>query len=209
MIMNNRLIDFHSHILPGADHGSANAKTTEKQLSLIRKEPVAKIVATPHFYPHQDNLSSFVKKREESVRQLVSVINFDVPEIFLGAEVLLCPGLDQMNGLERLCIEGTNTCLLYTSEKYLQNINFKDRVYRSYGILKEARILSSAEFLKLVSDVRMGAAAGILDIDTETLDSLFIKVQPYNIMLFGRESLEVVQRDMKRADLVRETLKND
>ena len=142
--MNNRLIDFHSHILPGADHGSANAKTTEKQLSLIRKEPVAKIVATPHFYPHQDNLSSFVKKREESVRQLVSVINFDVPEIFLGAEVLLCPGLDQIDVYKR-----------------------------------------------------------------QTLDSLFIKVQPYNIMLFGRESLEVVQRDMKRADLVRETLKND
>ena len=25
---------------------------------------------------------------------------------------MLCPGLDQMNGLERLCIEGTNTLLL-------------------------------------------------------------------------------------------------
>ena len=91
-------------------------------------------------------------------------------------------------------------------KKYLNNISFKDRIYRSWGILKEARVLSSAEFLNLVSDVRLGAVAGLLAVDTNVLDQLFIKVQPYNIMLFGGEALEVMQRDVKRADLVRETL---
>lgn len=34
------------------------------------------------------------------------------PEIILGAEVLICDGMDQLDGLDRLCRQGTNELLL-------------------------------------------------------------------------------------------------
>ena len=33
-------------------------------------------------------------------------------KLLLGAEVLLCPRIENMEGLDRLCLEGTNTLLL-------------------------------------------------------------------------------------------------
>ena len=39
------------------------------------------------------------------------------------------------------------------------------------------------------------------------IDKLFIRVQPYSLMLGGGEGMEIRQRDIKRAELVREKLK--
>ena len=91
-------------------------------------------------------------------------------------------------------------------EKMLENISIKDRVFRAYGVLKEARLLPSQEFMRLMSDVRLGVEGGLLNLDLKTLDELSMKVQPYNLMLFGGENMQAAQRDMRRADAVRERL---
>ena len=36
----------------------------------------------------------------------------DDPKVILGGEVLVCEGMETMNGIERLCLEGTNLLLL-------------------------------------------------------------------------------------------------
>ena len=90
--------------------------------------------------------------------------------------------------------------------KMLENITIEDRIFRAYGILKEARILSSKEFADLISDVRLGVEGGLINLNTELIDSLFIKVQPYSLMLYGGENIEIQQRDIKRAELVRSKL---
>lgn len=92
-------------------------------------------------------------------------------------------------------------------EKMLENISIKDRIYRAYGVLQQARLLPSQEFMRLMSDVRLGVEGGLLNLDLKTLDELSIKVQPYNLMLFGGENMQSAQRDMRRADTVREKLK--
>ena len=92
-------------------------------------------------------------------------------------------------------------------EKMLENISIEDRVFRSYGIAREARIMSSQEFMKLMSDIRLGIEGGLLNLDTKVLDELFIKVQPYTLMLYGGEGMEIRQRDIKRAEIVRDKLK--
>ena len=92
-------------------------------------------------------------------------------------------------------------------EKMLENISIEDRVFRSYGIAREARIMSSQEFMKLMSDIRLGIEGGLLDLDTKVLDELCIKVQPYTLMLYGGEGMEIRQRDIKRAEIVRDKLK--
>lgn len=113
--MNKRdvdLADFHSHILPGADHGSDSVDTTLSQLRLGKKYGVSRILATPHFYPHRHLLGDFLSRRQMSVSKLAESYTESMPEIKLGAEVLVCQGLENFKDLDKLCFAGTNTIML-------------------------------------------------------------------------------------------------
>ncbi len=107
------ICDFHSHILPNADHGSDSVEISLRQLALARKYGVTRIIATPHYYPHVDSVEEFIKRRNESYILLMNAVgNEEIPEIKLGAEVLLCPNMEKLPSLDQLCIEGTKTILL-------------------------------------------------------------------------------------------------
>lgn len=110
-----RLPDFHSHILPGADHGSDGPDTTFCQLAFAGTAGVDRIVATPHFYPQRHSVSSFLKRRNDAYALLCREAEkreIPLPQIRLGAEVLLCDGLDRMDRLSDLCMAGTDALLL-------------------------------------------------------------------------------------------------
>ncbi len=94
-------------------------------------------------------------------------------------------------------------------EKLLKDPAWQDEIFRAYGILRYARILSSAEFAALFSKIRLGAEAGLLSLNRSALDRLFMHSQPYSLMLSGGGSLEAGQRDVKRAELVREALSKE
>ena len=110
--MSGITIDFHSHILPGADHGSDGVETSLKQLSLIASSGIKRVVATPHFYPMTDSVESFLERRAECTHYLHAAMREGDPEVLLGAEVLICNGIERMEGLERLTVLGTNCILL-------------------------------------------------------------------------------------------------
>lgn len=83
----------------------------------------------------------------------------------------------------------------------------EDRIMRAYGILANARILSSDEATKLVSDVRWGVNLGIIkNVNLETLNEVWHQTLPatltktYNTQTPG-------ERDLKRAELFSSTLK--
>ena len=40
-----RITDFHSHVLPGADHGSDSVETSERQLELLNGAGIDRVVA--------------------------------------------------------------------------------------------------------------------------------------------------------------------
>ena len=111
MVDADRIVDFHSHILPRLDHGSDSVETTRFQLRLAEKCGINKIIATSHFYPNEHSLDQFIKKRENAYRALLESCGGRV-DVRLGAEVLLCNGLDHLSGLENLCIFGTKYLLL-------------------------------------------------------------------------------------------------
>jgi len=106
------VIDFHSHILPALDHGCANVDTCIGQLELMKSCGTDIAVASSHFYPHIHKLARFEEKRRNAIDMLLSAPLRDTPKICVGAEVLLCEHLEKMEGLERLCIDGTNVLLL-------------------------------------------------------------------------------------------------
>ncbi|MDR0889759.1 MAG: hypothetical protein LBM28_03805 [Oscillospiraceae bacterium] len=121
-------IDFHAHILPGADHGSRGLEITLQQIAQAGAAGVELLAATPHFYPYRQSFSSFLERREITAALLLENLPADAPTIVLGAEVQLCNGLDHIEGLRSLCFAGTSTLLMelppdFTVKKYIHTLD--------------------------------------------------------------------------------------
>ena len=98
--------------MPGVDHGSSGIETTEKQIEIIKKGGVGSVVATPHFYPHIHRVNEFLDIRRRALCEMLPCLEKNSIGLYLGAEVLLCEGMERMDGLSELCIEGTNVLLI-------------------------------------------------------------------------------------------------
>ncbi len=88
---------------------------------------------------------------------------------------------------------------------YKQNIYiFEDRIFRSYGLLGNARVLSTQECFKLLSDVRLGVSMGIIkDINILALNEMLVLSQPATLQKIAGKQLNQEERDVKRAELIR------
>ena len=73
-------------------------------------------------------------------------------------------------------------------------------------MLENARMLGSDEFMELISYVRFGASAGLLDIPVERINALITDMQPATIAVSDEEASTVAKRDARRAELVRQAL---
>ncbi len=83
----------------------------------------------------------------------------------------------------------------------------EDKVMRSYGLLTNARLLTSAEALSLLSDVRMGIEMGILSpVKREVLNQLIVAINPSHVQKAAGRELEPRERDIKRAEIIKEKL---
>lgn len=88
--------------------------------------------------------------------------------------------------------------------KQLNKLKFEDRCMRSYGVLKNARILSSSELLSRLSDIQLGIAINVINCNISPIE-LLVKAQPYMIMKqLGEMSPD--SRDIERANMVRNLL---
>ncbi len=87
----------------------------------------------------------------------------------------------------------------------INKIALEDAVMRSFGTLKYQRILSSEEFMKHISKIKLGASMGIIDIDAARPIRLLVECQPY--MLQKEHGIMTPDdRDVCRAKKVREEL---
>lgn len=86
-------------------------------------------------------------------------------------------------------------------------LQMEDRLCRSYGLLTNARIISSQEALKLLSDVKLGAELGILpNVNGQTITELMFLTRATLIQrLIGKE-VSPEERDIYRAKIIRERL---
>ena len=102
----SKLVDFHSHILPGIDDGSSSLKMSVAMLAQEAKQGIHTVVATPHFYAHHDTPEAFLARREEAYGALIAETagKEGVPELHLGAEVAFFRGMSESNALESLKI---------------------------------------------------------------------------------------------------------
>ncbi len=92
-------------------------------------------------------------------------------------------------------------------ESFRDDPQFEDQLYRSLGLLKNVRILSGKEFMKLISVVRMGVSLGMIDdIRLDKINGLICRAQPAALMVAAGKELDASERDAARAKLVREYL---
>lgn len=111
-------------------------------------------------------------------------------------------------GIVNITTQITEQERMLRAELYKQSpVRFEDRIYRSLGTLKSARILSTEESLKLLSDVRLGLIMGLMSgMELEDLNEMMVEVQPAYLQKLAGGQLLPDERDVKRATMLRERL---
>ncbi len=96
--------------------------------------------------------------------------------------------------------------------KLLEHDHYRllDKVGRSYGTLRHSYILSSEEALNSLSGARFGVDMGMFSsLDIHTVNELFMAISPAHLQKLAGRELEGVERDIFRAQTVRERLKKN
>jgi protein arginine kinase len=84
-----------------------------------------------------------------------------------------------------------------------------NHIGRAYGILANAHSISSKETMNLLSLMRLGVDMGLFPgAERSLVDELFILTQPAHLQKQFSDKLSAEERDLLRADMVRERLKN-
>ena len=119
-------------------------------------------------------------------------------------------GLSEREAVENLCAIARQ--LMGQEKKQRESlcgtVQCQDQVARAAGVLKTARLMSGEESTRLLSLLRMGVAEGMLDgVDMGVVNGLSVRVQPATLMAGAGRILEPEERDIKRAEILRESLR--
>jgi protein arginine kinase len=117
--------------------------------------------------------------------------------------------IELINNLKSVCRQvieqerAVREALLKESKMQLE-----DRVFRAYGILTHARVLTSQEALKLLSDVKLGIELGIITgIKQVEIKELFLLTRASILQKIAGKELAPPERDYQRAQIIREHFK--
>lgn len=84
---------------------------------------------------------------------------------------------------------------------------FRDTVGRSYALLMHARVMTSKEAMNLLSGLRLGVEAAMIQgVDNALINELTVLTQPAHLQLTGAQPLSMEDRDRLRAQTMRERL---
>lgn len=88
-----------------------------------------------------------------------------------------------------------------------KGIELEDKIYRAYGVLSQAKKLTSEECNILLSDVKLGTDLGIIkelnDLKVKKLETF---TKPANLQKYVGQTLDAYSRDIKRAEIVKEII---
>lgn len=86
-------------------------------------------------------------------------------------------------------------------------LELEDLIYRSYGILFNCRKISSKETLKLLSNIKLGTDLGILrELTDLKVQKLYLYTKPANMQKYVGEKYDKIERDEKRAEVIKQIL---
>ena len=149
-------------------------------------------------------LSSMVGKLGLSLREMFKDGAGDI--YILSNQVSL--GISEKSAIDNLCAICSQIVKQERAarENLKENIDFEDRIFRTLGILKTARKLSTEEFLNNLSNLRLGASLGYFDIDYKTIGEMLFNLQNASLIDSAEAELTEPMLDKLRAQIVREKL---
>jgi len=86
-------------------------------------------------------------------------------------------------------------------------VQIEDKIWRAYGLLLYARILTSEDVMNLLSAVRLGYGMGVIkEMPLALINELLLLSQPAHLQKYLNKTMDAEERDVQRAMLVREKL---
>ena len=86
-------------------------------------------------------------------------------------------------------------------------IDLEDTIYRSYGVLNNCRKISLEEAQKLISNVKMGTDLGVLpELNDRKIQQLILYTKPANMQKYLGQQYEALERDIKRAAVIKKII---
>ena len=86
-------------------------------------------------------------------------------------------------------------------------ILLEDMVYRSFGILSNCRKISAEETRNLLSDIKLGTDLGIIkEIDDSKILKIYLYTKPANLQKKVGQNLDAFDRDIKRAEVIKDII---
>ena len=98
------------------------------------------------------------------------------------------------------------------ARKYLSknSLKLEDEVYRSYGILVNARRLSEEEAIDLLSKVKLGTDLGIIkELNDKKIKELILFTKPANMQKRLSTKLSVIDQEASRCEVIKQITNED
>ena len=120
------------------DDGAKDADTSLGMLSALASQGVRTVYATPHFYADSDSVESFIARREQCYKELLTAMEgrTDLPEVRLGAEIMICKQLINLD-LSQLVFDGAPVMMFeYPVSKFESwYTTYTERISASYSAI--------------------------------------------------------------------------
>lgn len=86
-------------------------------------------------------------------------------------------------------------------------MQLEDKIWRSWGIMSNARVISGQESMKLLSDIRLGVDLGVLkNIPISILNEIMVDTNNASLQKHSSTELNAAERDIIRAEEIRTRL---
>lgn len=86
-------------------------------------------------------------------------------------------------------------------------LELEDIIYRSYGVLTNCRKISYEEARDLLSNIKLGTDLGILPELTDVkVQKLNLYIKPANLQKYLGQQYEAIERDIKRAEVIKQII---
>lgn len=113
--------------------------------------------------------------------------------------------ISNLEGVIRQVIEQESSARQALLDK--KRAHLADRAWRALGLLKYAQVMSSAEAIQLISDLRLGYDLGLTRaVDHKLLNELLVLIRPGCLQLLAGRELNNTERNLERPLRIKETL---
>ena len=88
-----------------------------------------------------------------------------------------------------------------------RGIELEDKIFRSLGIIRYSRLISSKEAMLHLSNVKLGCDMGIIKgMSSKDVVKLMIEIQPASIQVNMNKEMKKEERDINRSEIIRNNL---